>query len=293
MAPHLCLVVVQFIFAAFPVCAKIAFREMTPLAVAFIRISSASLILLVWFYLASDDHVEPRDYARFAGFSFLGVFVNQLCYLLGLEQTTAIHSTILIGATPVFAYAAAVLLRREALTSTRMLGILLACSGVVVLVRPAAVWNDTGMNGNLLLLTSSFAYAIYLVLSRDLMSRYRPVTVVTWVFTFGAIGIAPFCWNDVIEIPFASLATTTWASLAFLVVLGSIATYSLNGIALKSVPASVVAVYICTQPIIGAVLAVPILGEHVTTRMVAAFALIAGGICLSAVMPASARREAW
>ena len=283
MATHLYLLAVQLIFAAFPIVSKIAFRQVSPWSLAWIRLAIAALILLVWFFAASRDRVEPTDYARLAVFSIFGVSINQLCYLRGLSLTTAINATILVGMIPVFTFVIALVLGRETTSVLKAVGVFLAFAGVFVLAGPGSVSFDaTHRVGNVLLLSGAFAYSVYLVLARNIMSRYHPLTVVTWLFTFGTVTVLPFAWADLATTPFVSLSALTWACIAFLAIVASIVAYFLTGVALKSASSTLVAVYICMQPVLVAFLAAPILGEAVTPTMVLSGVLIFTGVVLSA-----------
>ena len=283
MVTHLSLMAVQVIFAVFPIAAKIAFREMSPWSVAWVRLAAASVILLVWFGVFSRDRVTRFDYGKLALFSLFGVTINQLCYLKGLSLTTAINATILVGMIPVFTFLMALALRREDAGVLKVAGIVLAFVGVFLLAGPGMISMETEHAlGNILLLCGAFGYSAYLVLARRIMSRYHPMTVVTWVFVFGSIAMLPFAWGDVRATYFPGLGRSTWVSLAFLTVLASIVAYYLTGVALKQASATLVAVYICTQPILVAILAVPLLGETITWTMGVAAILIFGGVVLTA-----------
>ena len=283
MATHLYLLVVQLIFAAFPIVSKIAFRQISPWSLAWTRVAIAALILLVWFFAASRDQVEPADYVRLALFSIFGVSINQLCYLRGLSLTTAISATILVGMIPVFTFVIALVLGRETTSVLKAVGVFLAFAGVFVLAGPGSVSFDaTHRVGNVLLLSAAFSYSVYLVLARTIMSRYHPLTVVTWIFTFGSLVMLPFAWGDVVRTNYLSLSLLTWASIAFLIVFASILAYFLNGFALKKASSTLVAVYICLQPVLVAFLAVPILGEALTWTMALSGVLIFAGVVLSA-----------
>ena len=104
----------------------------------------------------------------------------------------------------------------------------------------------------------------------------------TWVFTFGSLAMLPFAWEDIGKTDFASLSLLTWVSIAFLILFASILAYFLNALALKTASSTLVAVYICLQPIFVAVLAVWILGEALTWTIVLSGVLIFSGLALSA-----------
>ena len=107
----------------------------------------------------------------------------------------------------------------------------------------------------MVLLNASF-YATYLVLVRQLMLRYRPGTVIKWVFLFGAIMVVPFGTRQLISIHWQDLPAVAWMSLGYVVVGVTVLTYLLNGWALQFVHSSVVGAYIYLQPVLASVIAV-------------------------------------
>jgi drug/metabolite transporter (DMT)-like permease len=117
--------------------------------------------------------------------------------------------------------------------------------------------------GNLLIMLNSLAFSIYLVISRPLLARYRTITVITWTMGLGALGVLPFgAGNLAAHAP--TLTVGAWVALAYIALFPTVGTYFLNGYALRRAPASLVAIYIYVQPLIGALLAALLLGERPT-----------------------------
>jgi drug/metabolite transporter (DMT)-like permease len=120
-------------------------------------------------------------------------------------------------------------------------------------------------------------YAAYLVLSRPLLARFPPLAVLPWLFTWGLLTALPIS-----GLPPTDRATLPQALAAAGVVLGpTIGSYWLNLYALRTVPASVVAVFIYLQPPIAALMAFPLLGERPTSTVFASAALTFVGVWLS------------
>ena len=91
---------------------------------------------------------------------------------------------------PLFYLFIAIVLGREQATREKWIGIALAGAGALVLVGVASL--ETGALGNILIIVNMIAYSLYLVSARDLLHRYHPLTVITWIFLFGAIMLLPF-----------------------------------------------------------------------------------------------------
>jgi len=270
------LVLVQLFFGSLPIAVKVALRDLTSPALALVRVAGAALLFHALHHALVRERIrDRRDYGLLAVYAVFGVILNQLLYITALTLTTATAAQTLVTAGPAITLLIAILARKETATALKWLGIAVAGAGALWLV---GVGVRTGSAlGNLLALMNVAAYSVFLVISRGLLRKYDALTVITWVFTFGAIGMLP--WGIV---PLASqiggVSPTGWAAVAYIIVLPSVAAYWLNVYALKRVESSVVSVFVYLQPMITAVIAMPILHERVSPRLIPAALLIFAGV---------------
>ncbi len=277
---YVVLVVTQILFATLPVAIKIALADLTSPSLALLRVTGAALLFLLLHRVLGRERVRSRtDYLRLAMYAFFGVVANQLLYITALTMTTATAAQTLITAGPAFTLLIAILLRRESSSPGKWLGIALAAAGALYLVGVDLV-TGSGV-GNLLALLNVACFSIYLVISRDMLQRYDPLTVITWVFVFGVVGIAP--WGlPALAAETGGISTYTALALVWIITLPTVLAYYLNVWALRRVPASVVAVYVYLQPLVTALLATSMLGERLSARLIPAGALIFGGVAVTA-----------
>jgi drug/metabolite transporter (DMT)-like permease len=275
---YFALLMVQFFFSTAPIAVKIALRELSSPALALLRVIAASLLFLLLQRLLNGERIlARRDYVRLATYAVFGVVANQLLYITALTRTSATVAQTLVTTGPALTLLVAIALGRESGTPAKWVGIGLAGAGALYLV--GADFGEGGI-GNILVLLNVLAFSIYLVISRDLLTRYSPLTVITWVFVFGTVGMAPIGAVAVAET--SGLSSVTWLALGWLVLGPTVAAYYLNQWALQRVEASVVAVYAYLQPIGTALLAMPILGEQPTARLIPAAVLIFAGVGVAA-----------
>ena len=175
------------------------------------------------------------------------------------------------------------MLGRERITRARLAGICLAAAGVLYLIGPDQItFSPEQTLGNAMIATNAASYALYLVLSKPILERYDSLTVLSWIFAFGALFVAPFGIAA-----FASpgaldgLSPSVLAAVAFIVLVATVGTYWLNTWALECVRPSVVAIYIYLQPLLTGVLAVWLLGETLNSRLLPSAALIFAGVALA------------
>lgn len=280
-ATHLALFVTQCLFASWPVAGKIALRALPSNGVVAFRVGGSALLLLLlrraW---GAGKTVEKSDYGRLALYGMVGIVLNQLLFVKGLQLSTAINAALLSITIPVFALLVSVALGRERLRWQKIAGVAVAASGVAYLIDPARADFSQGANaGNLLMIANSLAYAIYIAVSQDVFQRYGVTTALTWIFGFSALVTVPLGAWQMAEVSFSGLDTQVWLAV-FYVVAVTASAYFLNAWALARVPPATVAVYIYLQPLLAIVLAGIVLGESLSRRTALAALLIFSGVAL-------------
>jgi drug/metabolite transporter (DMT)-like permease len=293
-ALHLALIAVQVFFASFSAVGKIALREVPPLELAAVRVTLAAAIFAIVWLAAFRERVARGDVLRLAVYAFFGIVANQLLFLTGLAHTTATAAVVLGTSIPAFTVGVAVLLGRERATAGKLAGLAVALAGALVLTGGPALLAAGGREalvGNVYILVNSLSYAIYLVISRDVLARVRPLTAMVFVFLFGALAIdAAFLAGGALGLVggggpallarLSRLTPAAWEALAYIVLVPTVAAYLLNAVALRVVPASLVAIYIYVQPFVGAMIAAWLLGERPTISIVVGAGFIFAGIGL-------------
>ncbi len=260
---HVALVAVQLLFASLSVAGKVALTGLSPFGVVAFRAPLAFIILFGLFLYRRREQVSSSDLLFIAVCAFFGITLNQLLFIAGLSRTTATSAVVIGASIPVFTVAVAVLLRREAATPAKLVGLALALLGALVVVGGDHFDPQGGghLTGNVLILCNSFCFSVYLVISRPLFARYGLITVMTWTFLFGAIGVLPF-GAGALWAAAPHLAPRIWIALGYIVLGPTIGTYVLNGFALGRAPSSLVAIYVYLQPVVGALMAAAYLGER-------------------------------
>ncbi len=284
---HAALAGAQTGFALFPIFGKLALVSIPPFALAAIRVVTSAVMLEVVRRMSpEEERLDPSDRGRIFLLALLGVSFNQVMFIFGLSLTTAINTSILISTIPVFTLAAAVLLGREHTTPRAIAGMALAGAGALVLLNAERFeWSSQYFRGDLLILGNGFFYSLYLVLSRPLLARYRPLTFTSAVFRWGAPAIVLASIPALARFSPAKVSPIAWWSLGAVVVFCTVIPYLLNSWALARTQASRVASYVFLQPMIASTLAIVILGERPGWRTAVAAALIFGGLAVTLKAP--------
>lgn len=280
--PHLALITVQILFGIWPIFGKIVLRSMSTTSLIALRLVGAALLFVVLQRsLTPLLRMRLKDIVMLAACSMLGIVGNQFLFVNGLALTTVINAEILSTTIPVYAIAVSILLGYERGSRKTLIGVLLSAAGVVYLINPLhADFSRSTTLGNVLILTNSFLYALYIVFSKDLVERYGALNVVTWIFLVGSVITVPVGIYSLQRENLAAISATTWVAVAFIIIFPTVVAYYLNAWALTRVPPSVVAVYIYMQPLIAFGFAPLLLGESWNWRTIFAAVMIFGGVAL-------------
>lgn len=263
------------------------YPHVPPLAVAFFRIGGVALAawgLARWKKLAWPSR---EDWPALFGLSLLGISCNQLFFLIGISMTSAITGMVLITLIPVFTYAVAMVMRQETWLWRRVAGVGLALAGAVWLVvsRSGGLVQVSAWGGGLIVL-NGFMYAWFLVLSRRFLAKYSAYSVMALVFIFGGVVVVPLTVPVVIQLEWSVIPGWVWMGLFYIMVGPTLIAYIFNAWAQeKGLSASTVAVYIYLQPFVAALIAIPWLGEQVTSVMAGSALLIFSGIAMTTRSP--------
>jgi drug/metabolite transporter (DMT)-like permease len=282
LAPHFALFAVQMMFGSFPVVGKFVLQAIPPLGIVAFRVCGAALAFYVLQKLTGSVRLERRgDYARVAVYTLLGVVFNQLLFIKGLSLTTATNTSLLAVTIPVFAAIVGAAFGYDRLNWKKSAGILLAALGVVYLIDPAsASFSSDTTRGDILIVLNCVAYASYIAVSKETITRNGALRSIAWMFVFGSVICLPLGLWALAPIDLLAVSAQTWLAIAFLVLIPTIGAYYLNAWAIARVAPSTVAVYIYLQPLIGFFLAVAFLGETLNFRAFAAMFLIFVGVYL-------------
>ncbi|WP_457618525.1 DMT family transporter [Lutibacter sp.] len=248
---HLALLGANIIYGINHIVAKgVMPNKIGPSAFIFLRILGAGLLFwIIKFFI--KEKIQKKDYTLLAIGGLLGVATNQLLFFHGLNLTSPIDASIIITAVPVMVLIFSVFFLKEKLTSNKIIGIIIGGIGAILLI---AYGNKSGgtssVLGNIYIFLNSVSYALYLVLIKPLMKKYRPLTVISWVFLFGFIFMLPFGLPDVIKTNFYAFTLNTYLTVAFVIIGTTFLTYLLNIYALTKVSPSVNGSYIYLQPVI-------------------------------------------
>lgn len=248
---HLALFTVGLIYGVNYVIAKgLMPQTIGPEAFVLIRVSGA--LILFWFVrVFVKEKIKKADFIRLFFCGMTGVAINQLFFFKGLSLTSPINSSIIMTINPILVMFIAAMILKNPLTKRKILGIVFGAIGSIALILMSSGDQNTfsSPKGDLFILINAVSYAVYLVIVKPLMSRYKPITVISWVFLFGFIIVLPFGISGALEVQWEALSSWQVFSVIYVVLATTFLAYLLNIYALSIVQPTVSSAYIYLQPI--------------------------------------------
>jgi drug/metabolite transporter (DMT)-like permease len=258
LKPHLAILGANLIYGInYTVAKDIMPNFVTPFGLVFCRVLGA-LILFWCIHLFTYEKVEKKDLLLLAACGFFGVFANQMMFLYGLDITTPINASIIMVSNPILVLIASAIILKSKITALKIGGIILGIIGALILLlfKDSFSFGSENFLGNLFIFLNALSYGIYLVITVPLMRKYKALTVITWVFTFGIIFVFPFGVKEFINIEWQLFTPLIWFEFSFIIIATTFFAYLLNIYGLKKLSPTIVSTYIYLQPLFAALIAI-------------------------------------
>jgi drug/metabolite transporter (DMT)-like permease len=265
------------------VATKAVLDELSPATLVFVRFALGTVVLALVLAGRGRPIVPPPDALPMLGLmAFVGIFLHQMVQVHGLTLTTAVRTGWLIGLIPIWTALLAATLVGERLRGIQVLGLVVGLAGAVLLVTKGELSSVTlsapTTRGDVLVLCSTFTWAVYTILGRGTLARLGSSRVTVAVTALGALMLCPLFvhaegWDEL-----RRLSASGFAGLMFLGVGCSGLGYLFWYAALERLEASQVAAFLYIEPLVTFVAAMVILGEPVGWTTVVGGLLVLAGV---------------
>jgi len=251
-----------------------------PFALVSLRSISAAALFWITSLFVPKEQVNRKDLLFLFGCSFFGVVINQTLFLVGLDMTTPINSSIILSTNPIFAFVFAALILKERITFLKGTGLAIGLSGVLLLILQNGTpdLSSSTFLGDVYTLVNTISWAFYTVIIKRMLEKYHPVTVMKWTFLFGMLINIPTGYNQWSTMNWSSIPLTAWLEIGFVLVFATYLGYLLISFGLRRLSPTIVSTYTYIQPIIAAYLASLMGQDHIDLVMIISALLIFAGV---------------
>lgn len=234
--------------------------------------------------------LTARGWLALLAVGFVGFGVSIGAQFVGTDHSTAVNGALITSASPAFILVFAAVILRERLTPLRILAVVLASIGVVVIVNPAnADFSSVTFTGDLALAAAALTWGLYSVLVRLVSARHDTLLVSTTALMGGLLLTLPASMLELQSRPIGAVDGGTILGILYLGVISTAAAMWMWNRAFALVDASTASLFFFAQPLVGTLLGVVLLGQALTPGLWIGSALIILGVLVS--MASARERE--
>jgi drug/metabolite transporter (DMT)-like permease len=278
---HLSLFIANIIYGANYVVAKAVMPDqIKPLALVAVRSVSAAALFWITSLFMPGEKVSRKDLLFLAFCSLFGVVTNQVLFLVGLNFTSPVNSSIIVSTNPIFAFILAAIILRENITFLKGIGLSIGLSGVLLLILENGTPDISSRTflGDLFTLVNTISWAFYTVIIKRMLEKYHPVTVMKWTFSFGMFITVSLGYPQWISTDWSVISVRGWFGIGFVVLFATYIGYLLISFGLRHLSPTIVSTYTYLNPVIAAYLATIIGQDRIDLNMVLSAVLIFTGV---------------
>ena len=257
---------------------------MPPLQLSAIRQSIAGICLLVYFFVRKKPDLPGRQELLFhAMCGFLLFTLSNGLTTWAVAYVPSFLGALISCLSPFLWVLIQFVFYGERVKPIVLLGLCIGFMGMVLLMsayRSNFQGSAQFVWGVLLCLGAVFSWTGGTLWAMKSKRNTDPFVGAGWQMLFG--GLFLFIWSEITgqHIPWQDIPAGAWASIAYLVVVGSLFCFVCYLFALKTLPMNLVSIYVYINPLVAIAIGVGILNETFTLTMLLGALITLSGVYL-------------
>ncbi len=282
LGTHLMLALLVVLWGSSYVFIKIALQEISPMTLAFLRFAIAAPFLVALARRSGGNQSMMKSLKVFFILGATGVAAYHAFQNVGINLTSASESSLIVGSNPVFISLLGHWYLNERLTLSKLAGVILAFSGVAVIVIGNGLEGLTtsfrGVMGDLLCLGAVLSWAVYSVYGKRKLLALNSYEVTAYPSVYGALLLMPLAFYEGFSLP-SSLGS--WLCVLYLSLLCTGLAYLIWYKALEKTTAYRAASYLFFIPVVSILTASVLLGERIDPLFTVGTVLVMAGVFIT------------
>lgn len=253
----------------------------SPLLLTDCRMIGGAILFWAVSLFTEKEKVSHEDLLAMFFASLLGIVINQCCFVWGLSLTSPINASIITTSLPILTMVLAAIVLKEPVTRLKVAGVFIGAIGALTLIMGGHDEEASGSPaGDILVICAQLSFTCYLVFFKKLITKYSPVTLMKWMFTYASICVIPFTYREWADTEWAALSPTVSWGLAAFVIGPTFLSYLFLPAGQRNLRPTVTAMYNYVQPVVASVVAVIAGVGSFSVASAVAIALVFVGVAL-------------
>jgi drug/metabolite transporter (DMT)-like permease len=278
---YLGLIITMIVWGFVPVFLKKLLAVLTPIELSFTRFLLSGLTLLLWVLLRQRPalvRILQQDIKLLLLCTLFGPLAAMVCFNFGILHVTIGTAAMFAAIEPLFTYLLAVLVGQEVWKANRLLSIMLALLGIVLVIFARETFGVAYWVSLLLVMLTPIIWAVNNIITKDIVKRHSPIVMTAVSFVLSSLFLAPTLSAHYIQ-TLLHMGLTMWLALIYCI-LSTIFGFSIWYWSLRHLPPSTVAVSMYLIPVISVGAGRVFLNEPMPLMKAAGIAIVLLGLYL-------------
>lgn len=266
------------LFGANPVALKISLTGIGVFTTAALRFSIAAVVLTVWARATGKPLAITRKQLGQMTFLAILFFLQISVFYVGQNKTTASHGVLIGNILPfVVMIMAHYLLPDDRITPRKVIGLILGFFGVFLLFLDSLKMTAEALTGDLLLFFAVLVWGCNAIYVKKIISDYHPVqiTIYPMILSTPFYFLAGYFFDGGM---IRELSTPVIQGLFYQSIVTASFGFVMWNTLIRKYGATALHSFVFLMPVSGVALGVAILGEPLTSHLLASIVLVATGL---------------
>jgi drug/metabolite transporter (DMT)-like permease len=264
------------------VVSKVVLDVIPPFALLFTRLVLGVIALGTVIAFRPKVTLTKEQFGRIFLVGFVGYGISLGFQFVGTKLSTASNGSLVTSTTPAFVLLFAPLLLNEKTTPRGLVALIVSTLGVVAVIDPRnAELSPSLFWGNLSLLAAALTWALYSVLVRKVSQTGDLLTASAIMLAGGIPSSLLFGYWEIQSQGIGEITLGVVGGILFLGIISTAIAMFLWNYAFAKLPAAVASLTFFAQPVVGTILGVLLLGEHITPLFMLGGVMIGIGLVIA------------
>jgi drug/metabolite transporter (DMT)-like permease len=273
---------------------RVGVQEMPPFLMAGLRFTAAGLALYAWMRISGVRSPTWREWKAATVLGTLMFLIDYACLFWAEQRVPSGIAAVILAAIPVcITLLEIIFLRTQKLTIRLALGLLVGIVGVAVLMNPSASLGEAPLDrgGAIALLVACGGWSVGTIVSKRLtLPDSKPMSAAAQMLSGGVQLLAlAVVSGEFGRFHAQAISGRAWFSLVYLIIAGSIISYTAYVWLLEYESPTKVGTYAYVNPVVAVILGAAIGGETIGRRTMLGMALILVSVVAITTMKARQR----
>ena len=277
---HLGLILSYVIWAVnYPLYKVIMPHYISPYAMTMLVVGVAALLAFGSMLFVPIEPVRRQDILKLVAAAALMGIAQKLFRMVGIQHTSPIDASIIATLGPILVLVISVMFLVDRFTPMKVLGMALGLAGALVVILSGSGMQAPSdkLGGDAVVLLAIVASSFSMVWLKELIMRYKPVTLLRWIYPVAAVMMLPIGLGPLLRTDFSAMPAHVAWIVAYVAVVPTFGPNYLLIYSLHYVKPTISSIYFYLEPVIATAISVAM---HMDTlswdRALASLAVFAG-----------------